>query len=278
MIPRTRFLFHADEGAAASSLFDTAAEAGAEPAPEPAPAAADTAAVPAEPSSEPAAPAWAADQDAFNAAVDERASEVAQREIAQILEAYGGQQDVQQPDGQVDLSQLDLSDPEHLAYFIQQTNAQSQQQTLAQIQTMLEPVLTRSQAESQVENEARLSDAFADAIARQHVEWRAPESADAARQLATVLFVDEQSRFPMRTGGTDRRAAQSAIDKGVKLVASIESAAYEKGKAAYTNEMATLAGANRETGAAGTGSVETLPEADTEMAAVSRLYGEQTYT
>lgn len=183
-----------------------------------------------------AAPAWTPDHPDFQAAVAEQAAQVAQAQVLQIL------QGLQQGDGQQDgPPEFDLYDPEQLQAFL----AYQQQQTVAQMQQLLAPILGQQQAQTLQEGTQRVHDIVQD-IATREGDFTDPGKAAAAD--FAPLFLDQYER----TYGPGPRAAEAAIQQSARVVRSIEQAAAAKAVEAYKNQLATVGGARQEPAGGGT--------------------------
>lgn len=231
--------------------------------------AAETAAVdtPAVEAPAPAIPAFDWDDPRLTDMVDQRASQIAQQTLDEMVRRAQAQHAQQAPQPGFDPAQMvdeyGNFDPRALPTLMQTRD----ERLLAQVRDMFTPLASQMQAAQEAETvaqgEARLEDMLADDIARNGDFVRAAGNSD--EQIAAAQKADADARQLVRTVadqmfpeiaqryGATPRAAEIAMTRAADQVRSLLRAAGQSGVAAHTNQMATLAGQTGEAGGPGAG-------------------------
>jgi hypothetical protein len=218
-----------------------------------------------------ASPSW--DDPALLDLVDTRAQGLVQQQLAPLIplleQVLGGGQGAAaaaQAAGQPQLvDEFGQVDPNALIQLLQQ----SQQQTLAQMQQMLQgiaaPLAQRQEQETVAEGEQRIKDMIADDVSR---NGDLPAKAQAAiRPLADQLFPQIAERY-----GNTPRAAEMAVSQAAALVRDMVAEARTVALTTEQNRIGALAGVRGEPGVAGV-AIEGLSDKPLSSRELALKYG-----
>lgn len=244
---RHLFDFMPDDGAAG-------AEGGAAPSPaEPAAAAPEPTgeAAPSSPAATDTAPPWTPDNPLFLDAVDTRASELVEAQLAARL-APLTQMLEQRTGGQQQPAPMPALDPfsDDFGTALDQRLGLMLQRVEQMVQGVAQPLAAQQEAAQAAEGEQRIQDMIADDISR---NGDLPAKAQPlVRTLAEQMFPEVSARY-----GATGRAAEMAVQKAAAMVRDIVSEALTMGAEQTRNQLSTLAGAHGEPGTGQAGVVTT---------------------
>jgi hypothetical protein len=185
--------------------------------------------------------------------VDSRAAQIAQTQLAQLLEQYAAEP--QEP-GQPQIGQLvdeyGNLDPNALVQLLTTQQQQMLQQFDQRLQQIQAPLAARAAQEANAEGNQRLQDILADDIAR-NGEFSADKDADAkarglVRTLAEQAFPEVAQRY-----GVTPRAAELAMTRAAAQVREVLAADRQASLSTEQNRIAALAGVRPEPGTAAVG-------------------------
>lgn len=138
---------------------------------------------------------------------------------------------------------------------------------LGRMQEMLSPVVQHTQAQRSEEAEARAMDVLADIETRDGA-FATDEGRGIARTLADSYWGQAEQRF-----GNTPRAAEYALSQGAARLRAYEKAVAERAVNEFKASITGVAGAPTEPGVGGTGALEVTEGAESELEAISRVFG-----
>lgn len=217
---------------------------------------------------EPVTPNW--EDPALIDLVDSRAAQIAQTQLAQLLEQYAAAEPQAQPQiGQL-VDEFGQLDPTALVQLLTAQQQQMLQQVDQRFQQIQAPLAARAAQEANAEGNQRLQDILADDIAR-NGEFSSDKDADTkARQLVRTLAEQTFPEVAQRYGVTPR-AAELAMSKAAAQVREVLAADRQSALSTEQNRIAALAGVRQEPGTAAVG-VEGLSDRPLSARELSAKY------
>lgn len=187
-------------------------------------------------------------------------------QLAAYLQQQGQSQYDEEPGLEFELDPLDDDYGAQLAAFMQQRDATLMQQ----FQSMLQPLYEAQQTARINDGMEQLRDIFHDDV-QQHGEFAETETAfELALALGRTFYAEAAQRY-----GAGDRAAEAAFGHAISTLRERDRAISQAAVERYKNEIATLAGAPREPGAAGVGSQVVGGQRPDSLVDVARRYSAQ---
>ena len=157
----------------------------------------------------------------------------------------------QQPQIEQPQIEWDPFDPDSMRAMLEQRD----QQLLAQIGQLFQPIAERHQGEIIGEAEQRAHDILTDIATRQGEFDGGNDSLTLARHIADSFMPDLTARY-----GPGPRAAEAALEQAYSYVRGIEQTVATKAVEQYKNQLGTLGGATGEPGSTGAAGVTVAPQ------------------